>query len=89
MILFLNQDDAYREWVEFHEQGFLLNVGKPDKHSAMLHTSRCSHFYPLVQNEPLTVRAKVCSLGTSTLEDWAKGEGLSIRECTTCKPRDH
>jgi hypothetical protein len=83
---FTNRDPAYVKWVEDHPAGFLLNLKTENATTAMVHTTRCGHFYPLELQLNQTRKTKVCSERLSDLESWAKEHRFSVRECSTCHP---
>ena len=84
---FENQDEPYAKWINDHDSGFVLNLKTSGATTPMVHTSRCGHLYPLVMGRRHTgTRSKLCSEDLSSIVAWAKQDGFSIEECSTCHP---
>ncbi len=87
MIYIRNDHEEYISWLERHPNGFVLNVSTGGKQKAMLHTSRCWHFYPPDPTQERTVTVqKACSRSRDELERWAAETKLTVSICPDCKP---
>lgn len=88
MELFRNDDAGYRSWIERHADGYIVNLNTLGKNRSMIHTSRCGHLY-----EPETTRThtiaygKACSQDWQELIAWAKANGHTLAECSSCEPQ--
>jgi hypothetical protein len=85
--IFHKDDEGYRDWLDLHELGYVLNAPGPGlKQRIMLHTSRCGHLYepdPAVQHT--IKRRKVCSDNRSLIDDWAKAQKYDYDLCPDCE----
>jgi hypothetical protein len=91
MILFINEEAAYRYWVTHHRDGFVLDGRhRPRWRKITLHRAIC----PSVRQAP-TKRThwttgesfKACSLDKQEIVDWVEHElGLPCERCEECLP---
>jgi hypothetical protein len=88
MVQVFYQDDAgYADWIDRNDRGFVLNINSDQKNKSMIHTSRCSHLYPLsVGLRHTQAKGKACSPEKAALERWANSEGHVLIECPSCNP---
>ena len=91
MILFMNEDAAYRSWVTHHRDGFVLDGRhRPRWAQLKLHRAAC----PLMKHAPTKrtswtkgSRFKACSLNRQEILDWVSSElGRSLELCPKCSP---
>ncbi len=90
---FLDNDRAYLDWVETHQQGYVVNAYRePSARYLVLHQADC----PTITGEPTNGKAwtsdyiKVCSHDRTELEDWARDQvGGPLQPCSTCAPRSN
>jgi hypothetical protein len=90
MIVFRNDDAAYRAWLTADPDGFVVNTEKvPTARYLRLHRSTCSYIKAWADRNPTsTTYTKVCSLDLASLEGWAHAatEGGVLDPCPTCQP---
>lgn len=90
MIVFLDEEKAYRYWVTHHRRGYVLSGH--DRHhprGMSLHRATCPEAKP-----PATSRAhltggnhwKACALQPQELIDWASGWKCAPSPCQACRP---
>jgi hypothetical protein len=93
MLIFLNEDRAYQNWVTHHRLGFVLDGHrKPRASHLVLHRADC----PEVRVSPSKRhhwttgnRLKACSLDLRELETWASEEtGKATDHCPHCRPAE-
>jgi hypothetical protein len=85
--VFRNDETGYIAWVENHADGYIVNLDTIGKRQSMIHTSRCFHLYPVSTDYNQTVAfGKACSTNKDALVTWAKREGHTIVECSSCAP---
>lgn len=87
MLIFINDDAAYRAWIVRHRDGFVIDAKrKPTRNHVVLHRANC----PLVKPHKrarLTTHGhiKACSLDRHELATWTEEEtGGGVRECPDC-----
>ena len=86
---FIDDDRGYLGWVSKNPTGFVVNCRRiPSKNYLMLHNATCEFIRtPKITNWTTTVYIKICSLGKSELETWAKEEiGGNLQPCEFCNP---
>lgn len=89
---FEKQEAAYRDWLHAHSQGFVLNTHtKLSPGYMVLHRATCRHVTEYVGNATeggFTERKyrKVCSDAVSSIRDWVRGHGGTLKSCSHCKP---
>lgn len=88
MIVFLNEDQAYLQWVRRHREGFVLAGRRwPKLGQFKLHRASCCELrasdHPTKGSRLLAVSAQ-----REELEDWASQQSQSIDSCDTCRPSD-
>ncbi len=90
MILFSNNDAAYRTWLTANPLGFVVNAEKtPTDRYLKLHRAACVHIQDYVGRNPTsTGYIKVCSCDRAELADWALAAtgGGWLDPCPTCRP---
>lgn len=88
--LFRDVDEEYRQWVDAHANGYILNCERqPRARYLLLHRTNCGWIKrPIVNGDRLTAAyIKVCSDDFVNLEEWAKQTtGGDVRRCGLCKP---
>ena len=89
MIVFRNDDAAYRAWLSANPEGFVVNTEKvPTARYLKLHRSVCPHIKAWADRNPTsTTYIKVCSCNLGELEDWALTAtgGGRLDPCPTCQ----
>ncbi len=100
MILFLDEDRAYLNWVTHHRRGFVLDCHrKPTKRHLMLHRTTCpdiKHSATKATHWTTGQHMKACSLDAEELKTWAREQTqIDATECPGCMvaheshPTDH
>ncbi len=91
--VFDRDDEEYFQWMERHLDGFILNVERFSRSSAVkLHRSNCSHIRrgPGMDVGAFTTRTqfKVAALTVDELVKWRNDRqpAAEIQDCPTCKP---
>ena len=80
---FHDDDGGYKQWIEDHVAGYVLNL-RPGARSPMLHSARCGHLYPPTYGR-LTRVPKLCDDDRQVLESWAWKAGHTLAPCASCK----
>jgi DNA-binding MarR family transcriptional regulator len=93
MLIFLNEDRAYQNWVTHHRLGFVLDGRRqPRGRGLTLHRAACPEvkFSPAKRRRWTTGnRFKACALDRSELENWARDEsGQPAEHCPLCQPAE-
>lgn len=90
MILFLNDDSAYRHWVTHHRQGFVLEGRwKPRWSRFVLHRAGCELVKTAARGRTHATssgRFKGCANDYLSLAKWVSDIGGSAQECSNCAP---
>jgi len=87
MIYFHNDEEGYVSWLERQPGGFVLNLFTGGKQRAMLHTTRCSHLYPINTTRVHTAtHPKACSPNREELERWGLDYHYAVAPCPDCLP---
>jgi hypothetical protein len=91
MIIFVNDDRAYRYWVTHHRQGFVLEGRRKPKVSHLaMHRATCSDIKRAASKRThwtTGANLKACSLDFDELVAWAIEEsGSTARSCEKCQP---
>ncbi|MFO0914746.1 MAG: hypothetical protein U0795_17440 [Pirellulales bacterium] len=98
MVIFVNDDGAYRSWVTHHRGGFVLDgVWKRELAQLVLHRATCEvvrgrgtgHVHRTTGDAHLTTggRIKAYGLTLSELVDWASQRtGVTPESCSECQP---
>ena len=90
MIVFRNDDAAYRAWLSANPEGFVVNTEKvPTARYLKLHRPVCPHIKAWADRNPTsTGYIKACSRDLDELEGWARAatEGGRLDPCPTCLP---
>lgn len=89
MIIFLNDDRAYLNWVTHHRQGFVLDgKRKPTLGHLVVHRATCQEIKSGSSRHTHWTtgsKLKACSLDRAELEAWAIEEtGASPKPCPKC-----
>jgi hypothetical protein len=89
------REPDYRRWLEHHEGGYILNVGRvPSADYLMLHRATCRYISHFEQQEPgaFTDRdyCKVCADTIDDLKNWirqhvGRSAGFTAHRCP-CHP---
>jgi hypothetical protein len=92
MRVFVNDDMGYLDWLETHQDGFVVNAyAKPTADYLILHRADCHTINGKpARGDSWTTRgyAKVCATSIQALETWAREEtGGALHPCKFCKPR--
>jgi hypothetical protein len=91
MIIFLDEDKAYRYWVTHHRSGFVLcGRGRHQPHSLILHRATCDEIRTASARSHLTSGSqwKACALNPGELLAWASGWKQDPGTCPACRPLD-
>ena len=91
MIIFLDEDKAFRYWVTHHRQGFVLSGrDRYQPHGMTLHRASCSQTKAASARTRLTRgnQWKACALLPEELTAWASGWKLDPGICQDCRPLD-
>jgi hypothetical protein len=94
MIVFLNEDRAYRRWVTHHRVGFLLDGRRqPPVSRLTLHRADCQEMKARAEKRgrhwTTGRRLKACSMDRNELEAWSIDEsGAAPLACSTCHPME-
>lgn len=94
MIEFKNDDEAYFDWLQKNQQGFVLNLRqKCDPGYVVLHRASCGLISnPKNLSGAYTARSyrKICAVNISELEQAARQEGRAdgsfSKRCGHCDP---
>jgi hypothetical protein len=91
MIIFLDEEKAYRYWVTHHRRGFVL--GGRDRHQPRgltLHRATCPEIKIASARAHLTSGSqwKACALQPEELASWASGWKQDPGICPECRPLD-
>lgn len=89
---FIDNDQAYLQWMEANPAGFVLNTGRTEASTyTMLHRSGCMHITEYEGLRNTESRAKVCSNDAYELYDWCRENRPAVgrfhEQCKTCNPR--
>lgn len=89
---FLTQahDQQFKDWLTQHPHGFYLNEGSMGtilrgEGRMILHRVGCHHL-GMGEGVVSTTYAKVATDDREELLEWAKGTGLTVVACRSCKP---
>jgi len=93
MIIIINDDSAYRSWVNHHRNGFVLDTrSKPTKRNTVLHRATCSEIISSKGKRTHWTtgrKVKACSINIEELQQWAHEKiGCEVLLCERCVP-DH
>jgi hypothetical protein len=95
--VFIDDDEAYQDWLRTHPRGFVVNIShglNPLAYSG-LHRATCSsisEYTKMAQPGGFTGRAyaKVCSDSIQALRDWVRECGAQAgrftMQCSRCEP---
>jgi DNA-binding MarR family transcriptional regulator len=91
MIIFLNDDAAYRWWIGHHRGGFVLDGRRrPKLGHLVLHRATCgeiSSYHSTRRHWTTGSRLKAVSLNREELIVWGAAEtGRAVTCCATCRP---
>ena len=91
MIIFINDDRAYLNWVTHHRQGFVLEGRRRSKVGHLvLHRATCADVRPVAAKRmhwTTGAKLKACSLNFDELRAWALEEtGAGASPCGKCLP---
>ena len=91
MIIYLDEDNAYRSWVGHHRDGFVIEwLRQPTKKPPILHRATCSTIRVAKSKKTHWTSGrhlKACSLDFAELEAWAEREsGHPPEFCQDCRP---
>ena len=93
---FKGQDEAYRQWLESHPEGFVINTNRDHSPGYMvLHRAKCRHISNFQARTPgaFTERdfVKVCAIHAEHLQEWVKlhgrPDGTFSSACGICLPQ--
>jgi hypothetical protein len=93
MIVFIDEEHAYRYWVTHHRNGFVIDGRfRPRVGHLMLHRATCAEIKPTASNRSHRTtggRFKACSVDLSHLREWPQRElQCEVTSCETCRPLD-
>lgn len=86
-IVFKDDDDGFRTWMNDHPNGYFINTTRtPSRDYLMLHRVGCLHVGEADDDVQWTADyIKICSLGKLELEAWARTTvGGETTHCQTC-----
>lgn len=85
---FIDDDDAYLQWISAHPSGFVVNCArKPKSNYLMLHRASCSHLTTPTVSNWTNDYIKVCSEDARALQHWAATTTAGeLSPCQVCKP---
>jgi hypothetical protein len=91
MILFMNEDAAYRYWVTHHRDGFVLDGRhRPRWAQLKLHRAACPQMKHASTKRTCWTkgtRFKACALNRQEIMDWVGNElGRPLENCPECSP---
>lgn len=87
LVRFIDDDHGYRQWVEQHSNGFVVNSHRnPKLHYLILRCASCGLISSdKIHNYTTTAYIKTCSEDRAELENWAKNEvGGPVWDCRLC-----
>lgn len=87
MIIIINEDNTYLDWLRRNPNGYVINCyKKPSPEYLVLHTSGCSHIQTDARSNWTTHQyVKACSMDRNELEEWAQNEvGGTVEYCSFC-----
>lgn len=86
MDVFGNDDEGYRNWLEAHPNGFVLNTNRsPTASYLMLHRANCTNGILNWRHEnPTRVYTKWCSVDRREVEAQARQVGGELTEASCC-----
>ncbi len=82
---FRDRDSDYLGWVAAHRAGYVINIGRSGRGSAVAHRASCG---TITSRAPFTDSyMKVCSESLSHLDAWAlRQNGIVAQRCGICRP---
>jgi hypothetical protein len=82
---FRESDRDYLEWIAAHPGGFVINIGRSGRGTAVLHRADCA---TITSSAPVTGACmKVCSGSPASLDEWAlRQNGVVGQRCGFCRP---
>ena len=92
MILYLDEEKAYRHWVTHHRKGFVLSGrNRFQPRDLILHRATCSEVKGAAKGRTHLTSGnhwKACALQSQELVDWASGWEQVPSSCEVCCPLD-
>lgn len=87
---FVDNDDAYMDWMSSHADGYALNIERTlNPSGSFIHRSDCTHLVDerLAPGQRTGSWIKVCSTNKGDLEAWSRVEtGTEPSLCSHCNP---
>ena len=88
MEIFEKNEGGYRDWIESHQDGYVLNTDNGGRGSTdvKLHRATCRWIIPTDDGRQRTVNyIKVCSTDESEVTDWAcRNRDKELKKCEKC-----
>lgn len=82
-----SEESSYLQWVESHQDGFVVNAPKPSMGGEMkLHRPRCGYVKGAEKRLVGEFYFKACSESKEELVDWMDRQMKDWNQCRTCKP---
>ncbi len=88
MIIFIEDDESYLDWIDQHPDGYVVNANRrPVPGYLILHRSTCPHISTEARANWTTKQyIKLCSENLEQLQSWSKLEiGGELKPCSVCK----
>jgi hypothetical protein len=90
MIIFINDERAYRSWITHHRQALVLEGRRPSAKQLVLHRATCPEVKGTGSNRAHSAagrKFKACSADAEELQAWAMEEaGKRAKACGNCHP---
>lgn len=91
MVIFVDEEFAYRSWLAHHRAGFVLDAARRvAPKQLVLHRAACPEVRPPAgkrTHATTGARMKLCALASEELVRWSSEHlGGAPRECATCRP---
>jgi hypothetical protein len=93
MEIFWNDEAGYRQWLQTHPDGYVLNLPRRAAPSTyvMLHRATCGHIAdPGPSDAPLNYTTnrdyKVCGVDRDRLVSWVATQPGPFKLCSDCRP---
>ena len=86
MQMFVDADEAYLAWTQWHPEGYVLNVGRRPVPSTaiVLHLAACELISTRGQRYTTGEYIKICSLNRQTLIEWSGRDDAEGDLSTDC-----
>jgi hypothetical protein len=88
MVLFINEDEGYLEWIRSNPDGYVLNSYCPPRQGGLkLHCATCGTITTSERNHWTDHGyCKTCSKDKDELHWWAQIIGGDLSPCRICNP---